>query len=183
MEIFLIILGILIALMVFILLFNIKVSVKIDYTDNVFTEIKLFGKPVKNKGTLQKILNHLGFKGTVNFIFSEEIGFFSRLKYIIKKLIISHFKLNIFVSSDDAAQTALLYGSVCSVLYPVVAFLESFITFKDDDMKILCDYEKEKSELHLFIEAKIRVFYLLKAGFKLIPIIKAILREVKENEQ
>ncbi len=178
-----IILGILLALIVLILLFNIKVSVKIDYADNVFTEIKLFGKSVKSKGTFKKILKHLGFKGTVNFLFGEEIGFFNRLKYILKKLIVSHFKLNISISGEDAAQTALLYGGVCSVIYPVVAFLETFITFKEDDMKIICNYEKEVSELHLFIEAKVKVFYLLKAGFKLIPVIKAILREVKENEQ
>ncbi len=183
MKILFIVLGILIALIVFVLLFGIKFSVKIDYTDTVSTEIRLFGKPVKSKGTFKKILKHLGFKGTVDFLFGEEIGFFSRLKYILKKLVVKHFKLNISVSGDDAAQTALLYGGVCSVLYPVVAFLESFITFKEDDMKILCNYEKERSELHLFIEAKVRAFYLLKAGFKLIPIIKAILREVKENEQ
>ena len=183
MEIFLIILGILLVLIGLILLFNIKVSLQIDYTNTVFTEIKLFGKTLKNKGTLQKILKHLGFKGTVNLLFSEEIGFFSRLKYILKKLIVSQFKLNISVSGDDAAQTALLYGGVCSVLYPAVAFLESFITFKEDELKILCDYEKDKSELHLFIEAKIRVVYLLIAVFKLIPVIKTILKEVKENEQ
>lgn len=183
MKILFIILGVLIALIVLILLFNVKVAVKIDYTDKVFTEIRLFGKPVKSKGTFKKILKHLGFKGTVDFLFSEEIGFFSRLKYILKKLIVSRFKLNISVSGEDAAQTALLYGGVCSVLYPVVGFWESFITFKEDDMKIRCDYEKEKSELHLFIEAKIKAFYLLKAGFKLIPVIKAVLREVEENEQ
>ena len=183
MKILFIILGVLIALIALILLFNVKVAVKIDYTDKVFTEIRLFGKPLKSKGTFKKILKHLGFKGTIDLLFSEETGFFSRLKYVLKKLIVSHFKLNISVSADDAAQTALLYGGVCSVLYPVVAFLESFITFKEDDMKILCNYEKEKSELHLFLEAKIKVFYLLKAGFKLIPIIKNILREVKENEQ
>ena len=183
MKILFIILGVLIALIALILLFNVKVAVKIDYTDKVFTEIRLFGKPVKSKGTFKKILKHLGFKGTINLLFGEEIGFFSRLKYILKKLVGKHFKLNISVSGDDAAQTALLYGGVCSVLYPVVAFLESFITFKEDDIKILCNYEKERSELHLFIEAKVQAFYLLKAGFKLIPVIKAILREVKENEQ
>jgi hypothetical protein len=159
------------------------VSVKIDYTDKIFTEIKLFGKPLKSKGTFKKILKHLGFKGTIDFLFSEEVGFFPRLKYVLKKLIVNRFKLNISVSSDDAAQTALLYGGVCSVLYPVVAFLETFITFKEDDMRILCNYEKEESEFHLFIEAKIKFFYLLKAYFKLIPVIKTILREVKENEQ
>lgn len=183
MKILLIILGILVALIVAILLFGIKISIKINYTDTIFTEIRLFGKPIKNKGTFKKILKHLGFKGTINFLFGEEIGFFSRLKYILKKLTVKCFKLDIRISSDDAAQTALLYGGVCSVVYPVVAFLDTFMTFKKNDINLVCDYKKEKSELYFFFEAKIKSVYLLIAGFKIIPIIKKILKEVKENEQ
>lgn len=185
MKILLIILGIIALIIIALLLFPVRVSLRIKLTKDskAQTQIALFGKKLPSKGTLQKIIKHLGFKGTVDFLFSPEIGFWRRIGYILKKLVIKKFRLNVTVASDDAAQTALLYGGVCAVLYPVVGFLETVMDFREDNMKIICDYEASSPDLDFFAEIKIRVFHLLTAVFKIIPDITKILKEVKKNEQ
>ena len=56
------------------------------------------------------------------------------------------------------------------------------MNLKEDNMKIVCDYESAQSKLEFFAEIKIRVMHLLIAVFKIIPEIKRILKEVKKNE-
>lgn len=172
-----------IALIIFgVLLFPVRLSLAIKTGKETKTVIALFGKELPPKGTLKKIIKHLGLKGTVDFLFSPEIGFWRRVRYLIKKVVIKKFRMDITVASEDAAHTALLYGGVCSVLYPVVGFLETVMDFKEDNMKIVCDYESAQSKLEFFAEIKIRVMHLLIAVFKIIPEIKSILKEVNKNE-
>lgn len=183
MKIFLIVLAAIALIIIGILLFGVRVSLHVKMGKETKTVICLFGKELPQKGTLQKIIKHLGFKGTVDFLFSPEIGFWRRVRYLIKKIVIKKFRLNVTVASDDAAETALLYGGVCGVLYPVVGFLETVMDFKEDNMKIVCDYDTAQPDLDFFAEIKIRVIHLLIAVFKIIPEITKILKEVKENEQ
>ncbi len=183
MKIFLIILGILALIIVAILLLGVRLSLKVKAGKETKFAISLFGKELPQKGTLQKIVKHLGFKGTIDFLFSPEIGFWRRVRYLMKKVVIKKFRLNATIASVDAAETALLYGGVCAVLYPVVGFLETVMDFKEDNMKIVCNYESAEPDLDFFAEIKIRVIYLLIAVFKIIPDITKILKEVKENEQ
>ena len=183
MKILLIILAALALIIIGILLFRVRISLHIKIGNETQTATYLFGKKLPQKGTLQKIIKHLGFKGTVDFLFSPEVGFFKRLGYLLKKVVIKKFRLNVTVASDDAAETALLYGGVCGVLYPVVGFLETVMDFREDNMKIVCDYESEKPKLDFFAEVNIRVVHLLIAVFKIIPDITKLLKEVKKNEQ
>lgn len=183
MKILLIVLAVFALIIIGILLFGVRISLSIKLGKEARTAIYLFGKELPQKGTLQKIIKHLGLKGTIDFLFSPEIGFWRRVGYLIKKVVIKKFRLNVTVATDDAAETALLYGGVCGVLYPVVGFLETVMDFKEDNMKIVCDYESAQSELDFFAEIKIRVLHLLIAVFKIIPEITKLLKEVKENEQ
>lgn len=183
MKILLIILCIIALIIIGVLMFPVRLSLYIKMGKETKTHIALFGKKLPQRGTLQKIIKHLGFKGTLDFLFSPGIGFWRRISYLIKKIVIKKFRLNVTVASDDAAETALLYGGVCGVLYPVVGFLETVMDFKEDNMKIVCDFETAQPDLDFFAEIKIRIFHLLKAVFKIIPEITNILKEVKKNEQ
>ena len=183
MKIFLIILCVLILFLTIILLFPVPVSLKIKWDKEIENEVKLFGKTLTPKGTLKKVLKHLGFKGTLSFVFSEKTGLFRRIKYLLKNLKVKKFRLYITVAGEDAAQTALTYGGVCSLLYPLVAFLEANMNFSEDDMKIRADYEKETPDLYFFTQIKVRVITALIAIFTLLPTIIKLLKEVNKNEQ
>lgn len=183
MKVFLIILIALALIIAGVLLLGVRISLKVQMEKEIKTALYLFGKELPNKGTLQKIIKKLGFKRTLELLFSKELGIWRRLGYVLKKLTITKFSLNATVASDDAAQTALLYGAVCGVLFPVVGFLETVMDFKEDNMKIVCDYEQNSPCLYFFGEVRIRVIYLIIAVFKIIPEIKRILKEVNTNEQ
>ncbi len=182
MDIFLIILAVLIILITAIILLPVSLSVKIKWDKKLEREIKLFGKVLEFDSSKTKG-NNVGFTQTLNFIFSKESGIWSDIKYIFSKAVINKFKLHITVAGDDAAATALTYSGVCALLYPAVAYLESIITFKEDDLKILCDYEGENPNIYLFVKIRVSLKTALFTVIKLIPKIKKLTKEVKENEQ
>ena len=183
MKILLIILCVLALIILGILLIGIRVSFAVKFGKETKVAVAVFGKELPQKGKVQKKLKFTTLKRTVEFLFSSKVGLWGRVSYLIKKVIVKKFRLNIIVASDDAAQTALLYGGVCSVLYPVVGFLETVMDFKEDNMKIVCDYESAQPDLDFYAEIKIRVIHLLIAVFKIIPEITKFLKEVNEDEQ
>jgi hypothetical protein len=187
MKIFFIILGVLALIVIGVLLFSVRVSVTLCFGKENKAEFLLFGKKLKKKEKKEKtqpdLIKKLGLKRVITFLFSKEAGILGRIGYIIKKTVINKFQLNVTVASPDAAQTALTYGGVCAVLYPVAGYLESVMNFKEDNMKIVCDYEGKDSSLYFFTEVKIRIIYLIIAVFTLIPEVTKLLKEVKKDEQ
>lgn len=182
MDIFLIILAVLIILITVITLFPVPLSVKIKWDKKLEREIKLFGRVLEFDNSKTKG-NNASFIQTLSFIFSKENGIWNDVKYIFSKAVINKFKLHITVAGDDAASTALTYSGVCALLYPTVAYLESIITFKEDDLKILCDYENQNPNMYLFVKIRVNLKTALFTVIKLIPKIKKLTKEVKNNEQ
>ena len=186
MEILFTVIVILAVLILLILMLNIPLSFtlraeeKVDFNLSLFrVKIKQVKKKEKEKAKPQKpdILK------LSKLIFSERQGIFDSVKYLFKKAVIKNFKLHVKVGSEDAAETALLYGGVCAVLYPAVAFLETVMTVKKDDIKINPDFENNRSYFFLSADITVRVFHLLKFAIKVLPTIKKLTKEVKRNDK
>lgn len=173
-------------LIVLILMLNIPLSVTLKAEEKVDFDLSLFRKKIKPKKKKEKE-NKKPEKPDIiklsKLVFSERQGIFDSVKYLFKKAVVKDFKLHIKVGSEDAAETALLYGGVCAVLYPAVAFLETVMTVKKDDIKIACDYENNQPYFLLSADIKIRVSHLLKTFFKVLPIIKKFIKEENKNDK
>lgn len=185
MTAFLIIIGVLILVILSLLLLKISVSFSLKAEEEVIPQLYISGKKInlqKKKENKKRTGKKTNLYKLVKLLFSEEIGIFSKIKYLLKKTVIKKLNLHITVAGEDAAKTAIEYGSVCAVLYPVVAFLETIITVKKDDIKIECDYENKTPKIYLFINLKIRIITLLILVLKLLPTIKKFTNEVKDNE-
>jgi hypothetical protein len=184
-----IVLGVLFLLIVIVLLLNISLSFMLNAEEEICAELSIFGKKIKPKKSQEpkekndNIVKKIGLTKLINFIFSEEVGLFSKIKYLFKKTVIKKLNLHITVAGDDAAKTAIEYGGICAIIYPVVAFLETLMTVKKDDIKIECDYENKTPKIYMFINIKIRVITLLILALKLLPALKKFIKEVKGNEQ
>ncbi len=181
MEIFIAVILTLIILIFFVLMLNIPFGFTVTSDEKIHFSFSVFGKKTKKKEK-QETQEKPDILKLSKFIFSERQGIFQSLKYLLKKAVVKDFKLHITASTSDAAQTAMLYGGLCSILYPAVAFLETVMTVKEDDIKINADYENFRSYFFLSANIKIRVFYILKAFLKVLPIVKKITKEENKND-
>ena len=181
--IFWIISLILTLLIILTLLCPLPFSVNVDYSEKLDVSFKILGKKTFPAKQRKKAPIKIGFKEILCILFEEKNKVWGTIKYIIRKTVIKKLNLNVTVAGEDAAQTAITYGSVCSLLYPAVAFLKGITTVKKDNISLLCDFEKASPEINFFLDGKISYIYLLVAAFKILPVIKKIVKEVKNNEQ
>ena len=127
-------------------------------------------KPKKNikpwqqeTSSLQKMVQQQGFVGAVGEICTL-------VKEIIQKTIqvLSHakfhpFRLHVRVGGEDAAVTAMEYGSVCAVVYPVLGMLFSVVKAPDPQVNITADYSMNSSELYFNGKLSVRPIWVLMA--------------------
>lgn len=104
---------------------------------------------------------------------------FEIIKYLCIrfKTLLGHFRfkkvvLDLTVATDEAAETAILYGRLCSVIYSIVSLLESSVNFSSEKISVKTDFTSEKFKLILSSTFKIRVCYIL--GFALSLAVKVI---------
>ncbi len=128
----------------------------------------------KKKNPLNSLIKKNGVAGLIDILkelISLATGVF---KGFFKRFIIRNIRVNIVVGGDDAADTAVQYGSVCAVVYPIMGQIYSRLNVLDYSADINCDFSensKTKAEAHLF--GTIRVIFI----FSLV--IKALFRALK----
>lgn len=65
---------------------------------------------------------------------------------LIRTITVDKLNLNIIVASDDAAQTAIDYGKICAVIYPVQALIESTMRVRRRSINISTDFLRNSGE-------------------------------------
>lgn len=61
------------------------------------------------------------------------------------------------VASDDAAKTALMYGGICSFLYPFFKWLTTYFTAHVKEVSVEPDFSKEKQDIFIYFVLKLRL--------------------------
>ncbi|MBO5266102.1 MAG: DUF2953 domain-containing protein [Ruminiclostridium sp.] len=79
------------------------------------------------------------------------------LKRLFKKIRWYDVYVDWVVGSDDAAKTALMYGGICSVLYPFFKWLDTYFTAHIKEINIEADFSKEKSDIFAYFVLKLRL--------------------------
>ena len=83
-----------------------------------------------------------------------------------KHLYITRCNIRICVVGEDAADTAIKYGYVCSAVYPVISILEQNCVLKKHYTDISAGFLAEKTAAEMELTFKIRLLFLLGAAFK-----------------
>ena len=152
MKLFLIVLAIFIVVLLAVLFARIKVFLAFDgefsfkvnylnfcvYDSNKPKKAKKSKKPAKKKTSnaakkpkakeenlFVKLKNKLGFTGAIKELCSVAKIALIKLKRLIKHFCFDKIHLDIKVATDNAADTAIQYGTVCSAVYPIAQFLNS----------------------------------------------------------
>ena len=107
---------------------------------------------------------------------------FNRFKKLLKKIRFRKFSLNVLVGSEDAAKTAILYGELCSLIYPLVTLLSVCLDFKSENISVNSDFLNSDVKINLSSVIKVRMSSLL--GFAMstaFSVIKYKIGELKNG--
>ncbi|MBQ9355373.1 MAG: DUF2953 domain-containing protein [Clostridia bacterium] len=206
-----IILGIIVFILLLLFLpISVFLSVKDDFKVIVrFSGIKVFdsSKPKKEKkektkpqdtenetqkeqkkenklvNTFKNKKEESGIVGAVRY-FGEIVKIIlGKLVWFLKKLKFDHIRLNLSVSSEDAADTAIMYGTVCTALYPILSLITSNASVKYKEINISADFNKTAIILDLSFCVKLRLIYALVALIKGYFEYRKFIKEEDKNER
>lgn len=141
--------------------------------------------PKKEEKHNDNFLKELGLSGIVNLFTRITELAAGVLKDFFAHIIIKSFALSIKVGGKDAADTAINYGKVCSVVYPLTSAVISSMKYTHYGVDILPDFTKgAETKIEFFAIFKTRIAHLvkivLKHGFKALKMLME-LKNIKDN--
>ncbi len=122
-------------------------------------------KPEKKENAgltlLKEIYNSQGVDGlisiakrTVNYI-STYVG------RMMKTLVIDEFYVDVKCAKNDAAETAIYYGEVCSILFPLLGALVSKLKVRKYDINVYPDYLARHSSASFAVNIHLYPIYVI----------------------
>lgn len=138
-------------------------------------------QPKEKKGYIKQSLENNGLLATVTELFELLKSVFSEFGRSVRHLNVKKFKLIVNVASEDPALTAVEYGAVCSVVFPMVRLIEDKTNFNRNGAKVTVnsDFKSTKPELRLDAKCKLRIAFGLTLGFRLL--MKLIKRKMNQQ--
>ena len=129
--------------------------------------LSLFKKKKEQDGTI----------GAIKYFGSFAKSILEELIWFIKKLKFDHIKLNMSISSDEAANTAILYGTVCSVLYPILSLITSNSSVKYKEINVSADFNKTAIVADFSMCVKLRLIYAVIVFLKVYSEYRKMIKE------
>ena len=120
----------------------------------------------KEQGVFEKLKAKHGFKGAIREIFDFAGKVITEVKPQLLKIKFRKFKLDLIVVGSDAAMTALEYGAVCSIVYPVLSFIDQNLNVKLKQINVSAGFKHIESQFSVSFNAKANATLLLIIAFK-----------------
>lgn len=79
------------------------------------------------------------------------------VKRLFKKIRVSDLTIDYVVATDDAAKTAIKYGTVCAALYPAIEWLTTYFTVRVRRVHVEADFSEEADDIFAYCKIKLRV--------------------------
>ena len=83
------------------------------------------------------------------------------IKKFLRHIFIKKVNLNINVVGQDAAQTAIEYGAVCSAVYPVLSFVQGLGNVSYEKIDVKADFEGKESFISFSAKIKAKIIFIL----------------------
>lgn len=115
----------------------------------------------KKDNIFKKIYRQKGLKYTVDLVNDAVKTVLNKLLWLVRRLKIRNFLLHLSVTGNDAADTAIKYGAICSAVYPTLAFVDSNLNFKPKKIDIYADFDSKDIQFKISTEIKAEVFILV----------------------
>jgi hypothetical protein len=147
-------------------------------------------KPKEKKATKSKLSvfykktkDKYGLSQTIKLISGFLKDLFSHIKTLLKHIEFKKIVLDITVAEGDAAKTAIEYGGVCAVVYPLLAELGTIADIKYKSINISSDFNSNEGRISFEGAIKTRIFYLLIVLFKVYSEYKKFIARIEDNER
>ncbi len=124
-------------------------------------------KKEKKDNIFKKLYKKRGLKGTILELCSVAKFAISKCGFILKRFSFEKISIDIKVATDNAADTAIQYGTVCTVVYPIATFLNSLVGAKFKKIDIRSDFESQSPELTFDFTVRCKVIWLLIFGIQI----------------
>lgn len=120
----------------------------------------------KEYGIFAKLKAKHGFRGAIKEIFGFAGSVITQIKPQLLKLKFRKFKLDLIIVGEDAAMTAIEYGAVCGIVYPVLSFIDQSLDIKLKQINVEAGFKHSESEFSTSFDIKANALLLLIIAFK-----------------
>ena len=120
----------------------------------------------KEQGIFSKLKAKYGFKDAIKEIFEFAGKVIREIKPQLLKIKFRKFKLDLVIVGEDAAMTAIEYGAVCGIVYPVLSFIEQNLNIKLKQINIEAGFKQSESSFSTSFDIKANVILFFIIAFK-----------------
>ncbi len=130
-----------------------------------------------------------GISGLLNIVKRVAKLAVGTLRDVFGATTVSKLMLDIKIAGNDAGDSAIKYGKVCTVLFPALKVITDIVTVEDYDVNVNPDFSDEpKNTAKALVDARIRIISIIRIAFKrafevLMLYIKAKPRKNKKSKQ
>jgi Ca2+/Na+ antiporter len=122
----------------------------------------------KEKNSFLQLLKKQGVRGLIDILKDVLNLVTGTIKYFFKHFIVYNLDVRITISEEDASRTAIEYGEVSSVVYPLVSRLAYSLNVKDYTVDVNCNFdENSKTQANCYMKASVRIIFLIILALKL----------------
>ena len=124
-----------------------------------------------------KLKEKYGFSKAVRKIFALLKEMLSHIKPYLSHIKIKKIVLNLTVASGDAATTAIEYGKICSAVYPVLSFFDTYKGVYFKEINVGTDFTSQKTVFDFSLQIKVPIIYFVIMAFKVVIDYKNFIEE------
>ena len=107
-----------------------------------------------------------GFKCAIKELFDFASAVIREIKPQLLKIKFRKFKLDLIIVGEDAAMTAIEYGAVCGIVYPVLSFIDQNLNIKLKQINVEAGFKHKESVFSTSFDVKANALLLLIIAFK-----------------
>lgn len=85
-------------------------------------------------------------------------------RWMVGRIRVYNLYIDSVVGSDDAAKTALRYGSQCIAVHGFIVWLKSFLRVQVREVNIEADFDREENDLFVYCNVKLRIAAVIGCG-------------------
>lgn len=143
-------------------------------------------KPKKEGGALIDSIKKYATSKNKSQLIAEIFKYLRLLCEKIRKIIphirFYNLNMNLIVATEDAAQTAILYGNLASLIYPVCTLLSCATHFSPQNISVSSDFTGKNIRFELSTVIKLRLFFILQLILSLVfSLIKIKIGDLKNG--
>ena len=99
----------------------------------------------KKENLLQTVYHEKGLGGLLHLLQTLAQAAGGALQTLFRHIRAKKLSLHLAVAAEDAAQTAVLYGKVCAVVYPAVSVLASSMKCRHYEVAVVPNFQTEET--------------------------------------